>query len=89
MFSAGRPSLPAGGSYISFTTDGMEWLRELIRGRSATSLNTGEHVTSSRGGYYSNNFHTEIAAYEHHYRIRTQTKLGDKIFQEYKSSSVL
>jgi hypothetical protein len=35
--------------------DGMEWLRELIRGESATSLNTGEHVTSSRGGYYSNN----------------------------------
>jgi hypothetical protein len=29
-------------------------LKELIRGKSATSLNTGEHVTSSRGVYYSN-----------------------------------
>jgi hypothetical protein len=34
--------------------DRMERLRELIRGKSATSLNIGEHVISSRGGYYSN-----------------------------------
>jgi hypothetical protein len=33
----------------------LEWLRELIKRKSATSLNTGEHVTSSGGGYYSNN----------------------------------
>jgi hypothetical protein len=31
----------------------MAWLRELIKGKSATSLNAGEHVTSSRGGYSS------------------------------------
>jgi hypothetical protein len=34
--------------------DGMERLRGLIRGKSAMSLNIGEYVISSRGGYYSN-----------------------------------
>jgi hypothetical protein len=40
----------AGARGARLNDDRMGRLKELIRGKSATSLNTGEHVTSSRGG---------------------------------------